>query len=112
VRAPPGLLIAGLAVLAVAPLLAGLLDQPFYIDLLRRVMIFAIAALSLNLILGYGGLVSFGHAAYLGLGAYAVGVLTHHGVENGFSHARRARSSLAWSNPFLSAIHCGSIPAT
>ena len=38
-------------------------------------MIFAIAAISLNLILGYGGMVSFGHAAYLGIGAYAVGVL-------------------------------------
>jgi branched-chain amino acid transport system permease protein len=47
-------------------------------------MIFAIAALSLDLILGYGGMVSFGHAAYLGVGAYAVGVLMHHGITNGF----------------------------
>jgi branched-chain amino acid transport system permease protein len=47
-------------------------------------MIFAIAAVSLNLILGYGGLVSFGHAAYLGIGAYAVGILAHHGIDNGF----------------------------
>ena len=50
--------------------LAGALNQPFYIDLFRRTMIFAISALSLDLILGYGGLVSFGHAAYLGIGAY------------------------------------------
>jgi branched-chain amino acid transport system permease protein len=47
-------------------------------------MIFAIAAVSLNLILGYGGMVSFGHAAYLGIGAYAVGVLAHHGIESGW----------------------------
>ena len=47
-------------------------------------MIFAIAAISLNLILGYGGMVSFGHAAYLGIGAYAVGVLAHHGIDNGW----------------------------
>ena len=42
-------------------------------------MIFAIAAISLNLILGYGGMVSFGHAAYLGVGAYAVGILAFYG---------------------------------
>ena len=47
-------------------------------------MIFAIAALSLNLILGYGGMISFGHAAYLGVGAYAVGVLAHYGINNGY----------------------------
>jgi len=73
-----------LALLAAVPPLAAWLDQPFYLDLLRRVMIFAIAAISLNLILGYGGLVSFGHAAYLGIGAYAVGVLAFYGVHNGW----------------------------
>ena len=66
------------------PPIAAALAQPFYLDLLRRVMIFAIAATSLNLILGYGGMVSFGHAAYLGIGAYAVGVLSHHGIDNGW----------------------------
>ncbi len=73
-----------LAALAAVPPLAALLGQPFYLDLFRRIMIFAIAALSLNLILGYGGMVSFGHAAYLGIGAYAVGILAHHGVHDGF----------------------------
>ena len=73
-----------LAALAAVPPIAALLGQPFYLDLFRRIMIFAIAALSLNLILGYGGLVSFGHAAYLGIGAYAVGILAHHGIHNGF----------------------------
>ncbi len=77
-------LVAGLVLLALVPPLAAALNEPFYLDLLRRVMIFAIAALSLNFILGYGGMVSFGHAAYLGIGAYAVAILAHHGVHNGF----------------------------
>ena len=77
-------LAAGLVLLALVPPLAGLLNQPFYVDLFRRVMIFAIAAVSLDLILGFGGMVSFGHAAYIGVGAYSVGVLAHHGVTNGF----------------------------
>jgi branched-chain amino acid transport system permease protein len=73
-----------LVALAAVPPLAAALGEPFYLDLVRRIMIFAIAALSLNLILGYGGMVSFGHAAYLGVGAYAVGILAHHGIDNGF----------------------------
>jgi branched-chain amino acid transport system permease protein len=84
-RSPRALAVgAGLLALALVPVAAAVLNQPFYLDHFRRIMIFAIAALSLDLILGYGGMVSFGHAAYLGVGAYAVGVLTHHGVHNGF----------------------------
>jgi len=75
--------VLGLVLLAAVPVLAAALQAPFYIDLFSRIMIFAIAALSLDLILGYGGMVSFGHAAYLGIGAYAVGILAHHGVESG-----------------------------
>src|SRR5215468_11838171 len=75
---------AVLLALAAVPPLAAAFDQPFYLDLLRRIMIFAIAALSLNLILGYGAMVSFGHAAYLGIGAYAVGILAYYGIDNGF----------------------------
>jgi len=77
-------LAAGLVLLAAVPPVAALASQPFYLDLVRRIMIFAIAALSLNLILGYGGMISFGHAAYLGVGAYAVGVLAHYGIHNGY----------------------------
>jgi branched-chain amino acid transport system permease protein len=76
---------AGLVALALVPVAASVLGQPFYLDHFRRIMIFAIAALSLDLILGYGGMVSFGHAAYLGTGAYAVGILSHHGWQNGFA---------------------------
>src|SRR5256886_2956226 len=76
-------LAAGAVLLALVPPVAGLLNQPFCVDLFRRMMIFAIAALSLDLILGYGGMVSFGHAAYLGIGAYAVGIFAFYGVDNG-----------------------------
>ncbi len=75
---------AGVLLLALVPPVAALVNQPFYVDLFRRIMIFALAALSLDLILGYGGMVSFGHAAYLGIGAYAVGIPLAHGIDNGF----------------------------
>ena len=70
-------------VLAALPPVAAALGQGFYVDLVRRIMIFAIAAVSLNLILGYGGMVSFGHAAYLGVGGYAVAIFAFYGVNNG-----------------------------
>jgi branched-chain amino acid transport system permease protein len=70
--------------LAALPPVALALGEPYYLDLIRRIMIFAIAAISLNLILGYGGLVSFGHAAYLGIGGYAVGILAFYGFTNGW----------------------------
>jgi branched-chain amino acid transport system permease protein len=76
--------LGGVLLLALVPVLARVLDAPFYLTLVGRMMIWALAALSLNLILGYGGMVSFGHAAYLGVGVYAVGVLSHHGVTSGF----------------------------
>ena len=75
-----------LALLIALPPVVQALGQPFYIDLVRRIMILAIAAVSLNLILGYGGMVSFGHAAYLGIGAYAVGILGFYGITNGWLH--------------------------
>jgi branched-chain amino acid transport system permease protein len=71
-------------ILVALPPLVSALNQPYYLELARRVMIFAIAAVSLDLILGYGGMVSFGHAAYLGIGGYAVGILAYYGVTNGW----------------------------
>jgi branched-chain amino acid transport system permease protein len=76
-------LAAGFLVLALLPVVAALANQPFYLDLFRRIMIFAIAAVSLDLILGFGGMVSFGHAAYLGLGAYAVAIPAFYGIDSG-----------------------------
>jgi branched-chain amino acid transport system permease protein len=75
---------ASVALLALVPLAAHLWAAPFYLRLIGRMMIWAIAALSLNLILGYGGMVSFGHAAYLGVGVYTVGILSAHGMQSGF----------------------------
>ncbi len=81
-RAPFVLLVvAGLALLPVYTAASG--DQ-FVLTLFTRIVILAVAATSLNLILGYGGMVSFGHAAYLGIGAYAVGILAEEGVGSGF----------------------------
>jgi branched-chain amino acid transport system permease protein len=69
-----------LIVLALLPAVIGALDGGFYIGLASRILIFALAATSLNLILGFGGMVSFGHAAFVGVGAYTVGVLMRDGV--------------------------------
>jgi branched-chain amino acid transport system permease protein len=76
-------LLAGFLALGLVPLLAAVANQPFYLDLFRRIMIFAIAAVSLDLILGFGGMVSFGHAAYLGIGAYAVAIPAFYGIHSG-----------------------------
>jgi len=69
-----------LMVAALVPWLAGLLDQGYYVGFVRRMMIFAIAAASLNFIMGYGGMVSLGHAAFFGIGAYVVAIAMVHGV--------------------------------
>jgi len=70
------------AAFAVIPLVAAATSEQYVLSLVTRVMIFAIAALALDLIVGYGGLVSFGHAAFIGLGAYAVGIPASHGVND------------------------------
>ena len=80
----PVALWGGLALLVLLPPLATMAAQPFYLTLVTRILIFAIAALSLDLILGYGALVSFGHAAFMGIGAYAVGILAFHVITSGW----------------------------
>ncbi len=72
------------AVLLVLPVYAQLADDRFMLTLFSRIIILAIAAVSLNLILGFGGMMSFGHAVYLGIGGYAVGMLAFEGVNSGF----------------------------
>ena len=70
-----------IAVLACAfPWVMQALDQHFYTSFATRILIYAMAAASLNLLLGYGGMVSFGHAAFFGAGAYIVGILAVEGV--------------------------------
>lgn len=80
-----GVILAVLAILVVGfPPLMVALDADFYISVVSRIAIFAIAATSLNLILGYGGLVSFGHAAFFGVGGYTMAILISEGVISGW----------------------------
>ncbi|MGC2072711.1 MAG: branched-chain amino acid ABC transporter permease [Pseudolabrys sp.] len=70
--------------LVLLPVYVELTGSRFLLTLFTRIAILALAAVSLNLILGYGGMMSFGHAAYLGIGGYAVGILAFEGVTTGF----------------------------
>jgi branched-chain amino acid transport system permease protein len=72
--------IAIFVIFAVLPLLAAFKAEAYVLSLVTRVMIFSIAALALDLLIGYGALVSFGHAAFVGLGAYTIGILSSHGI--------------------------------
>ena len=74
-----------LALLALPPLMNAV-GAGYYVSTAGKIVVFAIAATSLNLVLGYGGMVSFGHAAFFGLGAYATGVLISEGVANAGVH--------------------------
>ena len=67
------------ALFALIPFMGFLTAESYLLSLVTRVMIFSIAVLSLDLLVGYGALVSFGHAAFIGIGAYAVGILASHG---------------------------------
>jgi len=78
------ILIGSFLILAALPMITEAIDEPFYIDLMARVMIFSIAAMSLDFILGMAAMISFGHALYLGLGTYAVGIMAHYEVTNGW----------------------------
>lgn len=75
-----------LALLVALPFVADVFDLSFYTGVVARILIFAIAASALNLVFGYGGLVSLGHALFLGLGAYSVAIPAFHGIDNGFVH--------------------------
>jgi len=74
--------VALMILLVLLPLAANALDGSFYVGVASRILIFGLAATSLNFILGFGGMVSFGHAAFLGAGAYAVGILGQYGIES------------------------------
>jgi branched-chain amino acid transport system permease protein len=74
-------LIAGTAfvlLLAAVPFIASAIGDPFYVRIFTRMMVFAIMAMSLNLILGYGGMVCFGHAMFVGSASYVVAIAGQH----------------------------------
>lgn len=73
-----------LAALVMVPLASEALGTSFYLSLATRIVIYAIAATGLNLVLGYGGLVSMGHSMFVGMGAYVVGICSFHGLTNGW----------------------------
>jgi len=85
-RVSAALPLALLAALAVVPFVADMAGQPFWLSFFARILIYAIAASALNLALGFGGLVSFGHALFLGLGSYAVALPAAHGFAQGWLH--------------------------
>ena len=72
-----------LALLVAVPPVAHAVGEPWLITLMGRALVFAVAALALDLVLGVGGLVSFGHAAFLGIGGYVTGIAITHGLDEG-----------------------------
>lgn len=74
-------LLVGLVLLVALPPIALAMDEEFFISLFSRILIYALAAVSLDLILGYAGMASLGHGAFLGVGAYVVGILAFHASE-------------------------------
>jgi branched-chain amino acid transport system permease protein len=87
------------AILLAFPLAMAAAGQLFYVGVASRMMIYAIAATSLNLLLGYGGMISFGHAAFVGLGAYTASILIAEGITSAWIGwpAALAASALAAS---------------
>lgn len=82
-----GMVAAALIVfLALVPVITGAFSLAFYLEIATRILILSIAAVSLNLILGFGGMVSFGHAVFIGIGAYAVGIPIYYEDYSGWLH--------------------------
>ena len=98
------LLALGAIVLALFPYFGYVWGQTYLVSLVAKMLIFAIAAVSLDLILGYGGMVSFGHAAYIGLGAYGVAVFSKYGIDNGYLQLVAAIAGSAFIALFIGAI--------
>jgi branched-chain amino acid transport system permease protein len=85
-RARAAAVVLALALAVALPWLLRAAGAEFYLSLASRVLVTAIAATSLNLLLGYAGMVSLGHAAFVGLGAYASAVLLSEGVVSPMLH--------------------------
>ncbi|MGB6242225.1 MAG: branched-chain amino acid ABC transporter permease [Castellaniella sp.] len=83
---PTVLTVLVFVLLLLVPVYAVLSDSPYVLLQFSRILVFALAAVGLNLALGYGGLVSFGHAMYIGIGAYCVAIASYHGADSGVVH--------------------------
>lgn len=84
-RLSPAATLIVLACLIAFPFVAAAFGQEFYVGFATRLLIYALVASSLNLLLGFGGMVSLGHAAYFGTGAYMVAILMQHDVVSGWA---------------------------
>ena len=78
------LALVALGALIVLPLVLQAFGQEFYVSFIARLLIFALAASSLNFVVGFGGMIAFGHAAFFGVGAYAVAILMENGLASAF----------------------------
>jgi len=83
---PAALTVLLFALLLLVPVYASVTDSSYVLLQFSRILVFALAAVGLNLALGYGGLVSFGHAMYIGIGAYCVAIASHYGADGGVLH--------------------------
>ncbi len=83
-RRQTALELALLGAAAALPSLLSAAGEDFYIGFAARLLIFALAATSLNFIVGYGGMAAFGHAAFFGIGAYTVALLMDAGIASGW----------------------------
>lgn len=95
------------AVLAALPPLTAALDQPYYLEIVRQALILALAAMALDILMGYGGLVSLCQAAFVGIGAYAVGILGFHGLGSGGLHLLAAVGAAALMATAIGALSLG-----
>ncbi|RZS84723.1 amino acid/amide ABC transporter membrane protein 2 (HAAT family) [Pigmentiphaga kullae] len=88
----------GLLLLALVPVASHATDTPYLINAMTRFVIYGLAAVSLDLVLGYGALISFGHAMFFGLGGYVVAIVTFHAVEAGplFGWAGSTQALVVW----------------
>ena len=98
------LIVLGTIVLAVFPYFGYVWGETYLVSLVAKMLIFAIAAVSLDLLIGYGGMVSFGHAAYIGLGAYGVAVFSKFGIDNGYLQLVCSVAGSAFIALFIGAI--------
>src|SRR4051794_39432131 len=75
--------LAVFALFAAVPIAAGFGPKAFILALVMRIMVLSVAAMSLDLLIGFGAMISFGHAAFIGIGAYSVAILASHGINDG-----------------------------
>lgn len=96
--------------LALLPIGAQLNDSPYAINVVTRFLIYAIGAVSLDLILGYGAMVSFGHAMFFGVGGYAVAIIAHHASGAGpiFGWSGTTQALIIWP---IGLVICGLLGA-